>query len=69
LEAEGLTKEMTEVLADAKQAHERTHQAAMKLLGKCTNGTDKKKFKETVISIQAWAQKNHNVLTWKESFC
>ncbi|CAL1149260.1 unnamed protein product, partial [Cladocopium goreaui] len=66
LEAEGLTKEMTEVLADAKQAHERTHQAAMKLLGKCTNGTDKKKFKETVISIQAWAQKNHNVLTWKE---
>ena len=69
LEAEGLTQEMTEVLADAKQAHERLHQAAMKLLGKCTNDTDKKKFKETVISIQAWVQKNHNVLTWKESFC
>lgn len=68
IEAAGLTKEMTEVLADAKQAHERLHQTAMKLLGKCTNDTDKKKFKETVLSIKAWVQKNDNVLTWQEIF-
>ena len=66
LEAAGLTESMAAVLAEAKGAHEKLHVQAMKLLGKCSSDSDKKKFKETVLSIKSWIQKNENVLTWKD---
>ena len=59
---------MADVLADAKSAHEKLHAQAMKLLAKCSSDTDKKKFKDTVLKIKQWIQKNENVLTWKDSW-
>ena len=63
-----LTKNMADVLADAKSAHEKLYAQAMKLLAKCSSDTDKKKFKDTVLKIKQWIQKNENVLTWKDSW-
>lgn len=66
LEDVGLTKQMVEILQDAKNAHEKLHSTAMKLLNKCSAGEDKKDFKTTVMALKSWSLKNDHILTWKE---
>lgn len=62
----GLTKEMATTLQDAKNAQEKLHATAMKLLNKCSSVDDKKDFKVTVMALKNLALKNDHVLTWKE---
>ena len=69
LEHPGLTKAMEEMLSEAKQAHERLLGTCLKLLGKCTDESDKRAFKGTVMEIKDWVNKNDTVLTWKDCIC
>ena len=66
IEQAGLTKAMEEMLSEAKQAHERLLTTCLKLLGKCTDESDKRAFKGTVMEIKDWVNKNDTVLTWKD---
>ena len=65
IENAGLTKKMMETLTEAKNAHEKLHSTAMKLLHKCSCLDDKKEFKATVIALKDWSLKNDNILTWQ----
>ena len=66
IEQAGLTKAMEEMLSEAKQAQERLLTTCLKLLGKCTDESDKRAFKGTVMEIKDWVNKNDTVLTWKD---
>ena len=66
LENVGLTDAMKNILTEAKQAQEKLHGTAMKLLNKCTSVDDKKKFKTTVMQLKELSLKNDHVLTWQE---
>eukprot|EP00434_Breviolum_minutum_P042374 symbB.v1.2.037714.t1/scaffold5623.1/size25199/2 len=66
LENVGLTDAMKTILTEAKQAQEKLHGTAMKLLNKCTSVDDKKKFKTTVMQLKELSLKNDHVLTWQE---
>lgn len=68
LENAGLTKEMVETLTEAKNAHEKLHSTAMKLLSKCCCLDDKKEFKTTVMALKDWSLKNDHILTWQACF-
>lgn len=61
----GLTKEMITTLQDAKNAQEKLHATAMKLLNKCSSVADQQEFKATVKALKDWSQKNEYVLAWK----
>lgn len=61
-----MTKEMATTLQDAKNAQEKLHATAMKLLNKCSSMDDKKDFKVTAMALKSLALKNDHVLTWKE---
>ena len=65
LEAAGLTKQMKELVTEAKSAHERLLGAAMKMIGKCSSLEDKKEFKTTVMDLKQWVTWNDHVLTWE----
>ena len=62
----GLTKEMVTTLQDAKNAQEKLHATAMKLLHKCSSVADQQEFKATVKALKGWSQKNEYVLSWKK---
>ena len=68
LENAGLTKEMVETLTEAKNAHEKLHSTAMKLLSKFSCLDDKKEFKTTVMALKDWSLKNDHILTWQAFF-
>ena len=60
-----MTKEMITTLQDAKNAQEKLHATAMKLLNKCSSVADQQEFKATVKALKDWSQKNEYVLAWK----
>ena len=66
LENVGLTDKMSQVVAEAKGAHERLLGTALKLSHKCSNDSDRKQFKATILKIRSWIQANDNILMWKE---
>lgn len=66
LEDVGLTEEMSKLVAEAKGAHERLLGTALKLLNKCSNDQDRKRFKQTILKIRGWVNANDNLLMWKE---
>ena len=66
LENVGLTKEMVELITDAKNANQRLETGCLKLLSKCSDEVEKKKFKATVVEIKDWISQNDSILTWKE---
>ena len=66
LEDVSLTEEMSKLVAEAKGAHERLLGTALKLLGKCSNDQDRKRFKQTILKIRSWVNANDNLLMWKE---
>ena len=66
LENAGLTPQMEALLADAKGANERLLGACLKLLGKCSEDTDKQSFKQTILDLKQWISKDDHILTWKD---
>ena len=66
IENVGLTTEMIDLITDAKNANQRLETGCLKLLSKCTDEVEKKKFKATVLEIKDWISQNESILTWKE---
>ena len=57
---------MVELITDAKNANQRLETGCLKLLSKCSDEVEKKKFKATVVEIKDWISQNDSILTWKE---
>lgn len=66
IENVGLTTEMITLITDAKNANQRLESGCLKLLSKCSDEAEKKKFKSTVLEIKDWISQNESILTWKE---
>ena len=59
----GLTKQMKELVTEAKSAHERLLGAAMKMIGKCSSLEDKKEVKTAGMDLKQWVTWNDHGLT------
>ena len=57
---------MAAKISDASAAIQKLHGFAMKLVVKCANQEDRLNFKEVIMEVKKWMNKDDHILTWKE---